>query len=345
MYRRASHHGNHLRIGIAAIALIVLTITAVSLTGCSDNLVDSEHALGGEENPGAAGPKNSVLESSGPPGAPGAQTALPDSGAAEMRALAAAYPLSVDELRLVDGEWALRIEDEWFYWADGRLLPEELCDQAGAYVQIRFYRYKLGPPEKWRPIDSELEDRLRERTREITRSSDDGLRDNSFLDTLYGISSRADAEALMESVEFLGRWIRVHPFIVNPLSRVEERIRAAMEVDADTRDYVSGIGSIDAFSWRSIAGTMRRSYHSYGVAVDISPGSYDEGWVYWLWAAESGIVEWWRLPPGQRFRVPGPVIEAFESEGFVWGGKWLFFDQLHFEYRPESIILARSTAE
>ena len=32
---------------------------------------------------------------------------------------------------------------------------------------------------------------------------------------------------------------------------------------------------------------------------------------------------------------------AFEAEGFIWGGKWSEFDLMHFEYRPELILLAR----
>jgi hypothetical protein len=39
--------------------------------------------------------------------------------------------------------------------------------------------------------------------------------------------------------------------------------------------------------------------------------------------------------------VPDAVVAAFERHGFVWGGKWLFFDTMHFEYRPEILILAR----
>ena len=34
-------------------------------------------------------------------------------------------------------------------------------------------------------------------------------------------------------------------------------------------------------------------------------------------------------------------VEAFEAEGFIWGGKWSEFDLMHFEYRPELILLAR----
>jgi hypothetical protein len=29
------------------------------------------------------------------------------------------------------------------------------------------------------------------------------------------------------------------------------------------------------------------------------------------------------------------VIDAFEENGFAWGGKWYRFDTVHFEYRPE----------
>jgi hypothetical protein len=33
------------------------------------------------------------------------------------------------------------------------------------------------------------------------------------------------------------------------------------------------------------------------------------------------------------------VVRYFEDEGFVWGGKWLMFDTIHFEYRPEILVL------
>ena len=38
---------------------------------------------------------------------------------------------------------------------------------------------------------------------------------------------------------------------------------------------------------------------------------------------------------------PKELIEAFENNNFVWGGKWGHFDILHFEYRPEIIIKAK----
>ncbi len=261
-------------------------------------------------------------------------------GEREMRAIARAYPKIIGEVQLRDGEWALRMGDEWYYWADGRLLPRQLRDEAEQYVGIRFYNYTLGMLREKPVVPPGLEPRLRDRTDQVTSEGDDGLRFNDFLDTLYGIQSLADAERTMESVQFLGKWIRVHPLIVDPLERVETRIRAVPPQDKRVGAFIDSLGSIHAYNWRNIAGTMRRSYHSYGVALDIVPRSYSGRWAYWLWAAEAGVEEWWNLDLDERLMVPEAVLDAFEAEGFVWGGKWLFFDNLHFEYRPESIIMA-----
>ena len=40
--------------------------------------------------------------------------------------------------------------------------------------------------------------------------------------------------------------------------------------------------------------------------------------------------------------VPLPVVEAFEAEGFIWGGKWYHYDTMHFEYRPELMTLDKA---
>ena len=38
------------------------------------------------------------------------------------------------------------------------------------------------------------------------------------------------------------------------------------------------------------------------------------------------------------------IQEIFEEEGFVWGGKWHLWDNMHFEYRPELILKSRVLA-
>ena len=29
------------------------------------------------------------------------------------------------------------------------------------------------------------------------------------------------------------------------------------------------------------------------------------------------------------------IVDAFEAEGFAWGGRWYHYDTMHFEWRPE----------
>ena len=35
---------------------------------------------------------------------------------------------------------------------------------------------------------------------------------------------------------------------------------------------------------------------------------------------------------------PAAVIKAFEDEGFIWGGRWAIWDNMHFEYHPELFV-------
>lgn len=271
-----------------------------------------------------------------PPGRPGIPR-LP--GELEIHAMAEAYPERVEEIGVRSGQWALRMDGEWYYWAEGRLLPREQKELAEEFVSIRFYgSYRFGPAIE-RELSPELEARLRERSNLGAR--DRRTRFNGFLDKLYRVGSEAEAEAIMERVEFFGHSTRVHPMVVEPLARVEERLRRIALEDPGVESFVAELRELHGYNWRNIAGTNRRSYHSYGIAVDLLPRSYRGRWAYWLWAAQSGSGEWWNLPVAERWKIPQPVIDTFEREGFVWGGKWLFFDNIHFEYRPESIILAR----
>ena len=109
--------------------------------------------------------------------------------------------------------------------------------------------------------------------------------------------------------------------------------------DLSVKSFLDSLQQIHGYNWRNITGTTRRSYHSYGVAVDLTHSRY-EHWAYWRWVADSGITEWWDIPIDERHQVLQAVIDTFEDEGFVWGGKWLLFDNIHFEYRPEVLILA-----
>ena len=78
------------------------------------------------------------------------------------------------------------------------------------------------------------------------------------------------------------------------------------------------------FNWRAIAGTYRLSAHAFGIAIDINPQFGD----YWRWRPMKTTRE-------HRNRIPFEIVDIFEANGFIWGGKWYHFDTLHFEYRPE----------
>lgn len=84
------------------------------------------------------------------------------------------------------------------------------------------------------------------------------------------------------------------------------------------------------FNYRLVAGTNRLSPHSFGIAIDLASDKRD----YWKWSSPKQGEE--RLNSYSR-----EIVEAFEKNNFVWGGKWGHFDILHFEYRPEIILKAK----
>ena len=54
------------------------------------------------------------------------------------------------------------------------------------------------------------------------------------------------------------------------------------------------------------------------------------------------VPDWWTIPYEERWSPPAALVRAFERQGFIWGGKWFFFDTMHFEYRPELLLMRAS---
>jgi hypothetical protein len=88
--------------------------------------------------------------------------------------------------------------------------------------------------------------------------------------------------------------------------------------------------SSGTFNYRVIAGTDRLSPHAYAMAIDLN--SADGG--YWRWMSPSDGAKLLK-------KFPQNVVQVFERNNFIWGGKWSHFDLFHFEYRPELILKAR----
>jgi len=262
----------------------------------------------------------------------------PPPGRAEqvMKALVAAYPQRIEKAEFRNGDWAVLMRDNWYYYAGGRLLPEELLYRAADFVPQAFYNY-LSELPPWKEPSPEESARLREMTKNRTYSPT--KRSQHFFDDLWRAHGRDESYDRLKTIRFLGKSVMVHYAILEDLSLVEERILAEAKTDSQVRSWINNISTIDCWSWRNIADTQTRSYHAYGVAIDILPKSLGGKETYWLWASNKR-PEWWRVSYNERFHPPAAVIKAFEAYGFVWGGKWQFYDTMHFEYRPEILILS-----
>jgi hypothetical protein len=253
-----------------------------------------------------------------------------------MNALAAAYPNQIEEVEFLDDDWAVMLRGVWYFYAGGKILPQNLLENAENYSPSPFYNYQAELPE-WRVPTSEEAERYR--TMSANRNRNPLRRSPHFFDDLWRARDKDEAYERVKTIRFFGHSVTVHNSILENLSLVEETIIAASRNDSQVQAWINNISSLEGWVWRNIADTRSRSYHSYGLAIDVLPKSYGGKETYWLWASNRKI-DWWNISYNERFHPPDAVIKAFEKYGFIWGGKWLYFDTMHFEYRPEILILS-----
>ena len=252
------------------------------------------------------------------------------------KALAAAYPLRIEKAEFQNGDWTVLLDDTWYYYADGRMMPEELLDSVSNYNPVFFYNYQSELPP-WTEPSPEWANRLRDLN--TARPANPRRSSVYFLDDLWNSSNRDEAWRQVTQIDFLGREVTVHNGIVGVLGHVEEKILEEAKTNSTVRQWIDSLGTVDAWSWRDVASSGNRSYHAYGVAIDLLPRNLGGLATYWLWTSEQ-IPEWWAVPYSRRYHPPEEVIRTFESFGFIWGGKWPNYDTMHFEYRPELFILS-----
>jgi hypothetical protein len=254
-----------------------------------------------------------------------------------IRAFARAYPESVEEVAMRNGDWALRIDDMWFHFADGKMLREDSLDEAEFYSGYSFYPYRPELPE----LPEYTEQEIAELEARVESQATSGIgRHMGLIDALWGIDDFGSSDQSVKTIYLFRRQVNVHRSLLEDLAEVEARIYRLAESDAELRSYIENIGTITGHNWRQISGTSSRSLHSYGIAVDILPARYSSAQVYWRWARQLGLP-WYILPYEQRLMPPEAFIREFEKAGFVWGGKWRRFDTIHFEYRPEIFEINR----
>jgi hypothetical protein len=253
-----------------------------------------------------------------------------------VHALKEAYPGIITQAVFNDNDWTLTVRGQQFQWAQGRLLPSDLTNWKEDYGAYPFYNYS---PDYNPPLRSFTKKQEEEMDKLIEQLESAPInRHPGFLKALYRIDNEESVWNIMKTTFFLGHKVMIHRDLLEDLARVEERIQSAVIQDSLLREYVDSIGSLAGFNWRAIEGTETLSNHSFGIAIDIIPKDYKGKEVYWRWSLPF-FPKWYSLPWEKRHMPPQAFVEAFEEEGFIWGGKWLFYDSIHFEYRPEILIL------
>jgi hypothetical protein len=159
----------------------------------------------------------------------------------------------------------------------------------------------------------------------LVQTPDPGTnRVNELFAATYGRDTLEIHERL-RLVDFFGTQLRIHERARPALIRVIAKIAAAKALNPAYRAYLEHLGG--TYNHRFIAGTQTLSPHAFGIAIDLST------WHANYWRTDA-------LPPGAthapwKNAIPSEIVDAFESEGFIWGGRWYHFDTMHFEYRPE----------
>ena len=145
------------------------------------------------------------------------------------------------------------------------------------------------------------------------------VRIDSLMLSTYG-KTAADVQHAIVSVRLGGKWFGVHQKIAQPLKRVAARLEKLH--DASLARFFESPGG--TFNWRKIAGTDELSMHAWAIAIDLDTARSH----YWRNERQDRPLVW-------KNSYPQSIVDAFEAEGFIWGGRWYHFDTMHFEYRPE----------
>jgi hypothetical protein len=176
----------------------------------------------------------------------------------------------------------------------------------------------------------------------------------AFLKKMYGHTKEEVIKNLVE-IEWLPKSLKklspngsttTYKLLVTKINGISEKLKKiSEELDNLFNDYKYLNDPGGTFCWRVVAGTNRLSLHSFGIAIDINV-EYSN---YWLWdyKKELGIpsstnvneedIDYNKFP-AYRNQTPWKIVEIFEKNNFIWGGKWFHYDTMHFEYRPELFL-------
>ena len=270
------------------------------------------------------------------------QLELPDRdllpfGAIVLESYRLAYPDKKMKIYEKEGDWCIELDGMVFAWADGRLLPFSKRVEAENYGKQIIYP-NTGKPRNPKAYSQDDIAELMKKGTKAALAAEKPV-DNTFTQFLLKTNDRIATERNLRPTIFLGQRLNAHKMVVPFIEKIDSEIKAAAKTNKEVAKFIADISEIGCYNWRTIDGTAgRRSYHSYGLAIDIAVKGNKKP-TYWEWV-RTWNSKWMLVPQTSLWLPPEPVIKIFEKYGFVWGGTWDEYDTMHFEYRPELAVLA-----
>ncbi len=257
-----------------------------------------------------------------------------------LKAIRAGYPDITEDFFFDDEvqDWCIKIRRTYFYWAHGRMVEKKDINKWQNWTPFISYYYPTLPPNP-KYYSKEFIASLKPDTL-VKKRKNAPSPNYSFNKIVYQGNSKREIIKQLKEIRLFGKKIWVHKRIVRPLKNAEKKIIQTGKRDKVTRNFIRQIGNCWGFNWRTIIESGKISNHSWGTAVDILPKNIGNKKIYWYWEAVKN-ANWMLVKPWQRWAPPQTVIRIFESEGFIWGGKWDIWDNMHFEYRPELLYISK----
>ena len=258
------------------------------------------------------------------------------------RVLIQSYPHIVKSVPKAENphypDLAINVRGITFYDVNGRFLPEEERKNWKKYNSNTIYVYPKEIPNP--AIRTKDEIKLMKKQSSKSYRKRKKTTHYAFNRALYGMKNLSDTNTQIMKARLFGKQVLIHQFAHDSLKQVEKEVYALTNSEvysAEVKKFLKEGSIVYSFFWRTIAGSKSRSLHSYGVAVDVLEENSKKA-MYWLWR-QNLKIDWIREPISVRWNPPNSVVQIFEKYGFAWGGKWNFYDTMHFEYKPEILII------
>lgn len=291
------------------------------------------------------------LEEGNPDSKPEYQEVNVDNAWLHLNALVEAYP-EIKELAFDSdvNDWFIVFQSDEpnenpvkeFFWANGRILEKDKLSHKDEYTAFFRYYYKKELFELKEKDFETFESLLANEEKEIANKKNS--KTNLFLlEAIYGEISESSIKKKLEEIYVFAHPIYLHKRVAPSFKACLSKIKA-IKKSGKLKGFFSNYLISYGFNWRKIENKNVLSNHAIGIAVDIMARNYGKLKSYWYWASFDE-TPWYKLEPSKRWKAPNKIIEAFEENGFIWGGYWMFWDTMHFEYKPELIYIQKFTYE